>query len=55
MQDDAAPLTFTMGFLLMGVTCVVMQHFEAEAALKKLIGSFNRGTVEPLKGKKVEG
>ena len=29
----AAPLTFTMGMLAMGVTCVVMQHFEAEAAL----------------------
>ncbi|MFN3236707.1 MAG: AMP-binding protein [Pseudomonadales bacterium] len=29
----AAPLTFTMGFLLGGMTCVVMEHFEAEAAL----------------------
>ena len=29
----AAPLTFTMGMLSMGVTCIVMQHFEAEAAL----------------------
>jgi acyl-CoA synthetase (AMP-forming)/AMP-acid ligase II len=32
----AAPLTFTMGFLLMGTTCIVMQHFEAEAALKAI-------------------
>ena len=29
----AAPLGFTMGFLMTGVTCIVMQHFEAEAAL----------------------
>ena len=29
----AAPLTFTMAFLLGGMTCVVMEHFEAEAAL----------------------
>ena len=29
----AAPLTFTMGFLAMGVTVIVMQHFEAEASL----------------------
>ncbi|MBT5791637.1 MAG: AMP-binding protein, partial [Gammaproteobacteria bacterium] len=29
----AAPLTFTMGMLSMGVTCIVMQHFEAEASL----------------------
>ncbi len=29
----AAPLTFTMSILNMGVTCVVMQHFEAQAAL----------------------
>tara|TARA_R110002072_G_scaffold64_9_gene415 strand:+ start:4518 stop:5996 length:1479 start_codon:yes stop_codon:yes gene_type:complete len=29
----AAPLTFTMGFMLGGMTCVVMEHFEAEAAL----------------------
>jgi acyl-CoA synthetase (AMP-forming)/AMP-acid ligase II len=29
----AAPLTFTMGFLLGGMTCVIMAHFEAEAAL----------------------
>ena len=32
----SAPLTFTMGFLAMGTTCVVMQHFEAEAALKAI-------------------
>ncbi len=32
----AAPLTFTMAFLAMGTTCVVMQHFEAEAALKAI-------------------
>ena len=32
----AAPLTFTMGFIAMGVTVVVMQHFEAEAALKAI-------------------
>ncbi|MGV0034045.1 MAG: AMP-binding protein [Candidatus Azotimanducaceae bacterium WSBS_2022_MAG_OTU7] len=29
----AAPLAFTMGMLSIGVTCIVMQHFEAEAAL----------------------
>ena len=29
----AAPLTFTMAFLLGGMTCVVMEHFEASAAL----------------------
>ncbi len=29
----AAPLSFTMGMLSMGVTCIVMQHFEAEASL----------------------
>lgn len=29
----AAPLTFTMGMLAQGTTCVIMQHFEAEAAL----------------------
>ena len=29
----AAPLTFTMGMLSMGVTCIVMQHFEAEGSL----------------------
>ncbi len=29
----AAPLSFTMSFISMGVTCVVIQHFEAEAAL----------------------
>lgn len=29
----AAPLTFTMGFLLGGMTCIIMAHFEAEAAL----------------------
>lgn len=32
----AAPLGFTMAFLSTGVTCVVMQHFEAEAALKAI-------------------
>ena len=29
----AAPLNFTMSFISMGLTCVVIQHFEAEAAL----------------------
>lgn len=29
----AAPLTFTMGFLLAGMTCVIMEHFDAESAL----------------------
>ena len=29
----AAPLTFTIGFLLQGMTCVIMKNFEAEAAL----------------------
>ena len=29
----AAPLTFTMGFLLGGMTCVIMEHFDAESAL----------------------
>jgi len=29
----SAPLTFTMGFMLGGMTCVIMEHFEAEAAL----------------------
>ena len=32
----AAPLTFTMGFMLSGLTVVVMQHFEAEASLKAI-------------------
>ncbi len=32
----AAPLNFTMGLLAMGTTCVIMQHFEAEAALKAI-------------------
>lgn len=32
----AAPLTFTLGFMLGGMTVVVMQHFEAEAALKSI-------------------
>jgi len=32
----AAPLTFTMGFLLGGMTCVIMEHFEAEAALSAI-------------------
>lgn len=32
----AAPLTFTMGFMLGGMTCVVMEHFEAEAALQAI-------------------
>jgi long-chain acyl-CoA synthetase len=30
----AAPLTFTMGIMMSGITCVVMQHFEAESALR---------------------
>jgi long-chain acyl-CoA synthetase len=30
----AAPLAFTMGFLLDGMTCVIMQHFEPESSLK---------------------
>jgi acyl-CoA synthetase (AMP-forming)/AMP-acid ligase II len=29
----AAPLTFTLGFLLGGMTCVIMKHFEPQAAL----------------------
>jgi acyl-CoA synthetase (AMP-forming)/AMP-acid ligase II len=29
----AAPLTFTLGFLLQGMTCIIMKNFEAEAAL----------------------
>ncbi|MEX0942359.1 MAG: acyl-CoA synthetase [Pseudomonadales bacterium] len=29
----AAPLTFTLGFLLSGMTCIIMVHFEPEAAL----------------------
>ncbi|MCH7743610.1 MAG: AMP-binding protein [Proteobacteria bacterium] len=32
----AAPLAFTMGFVLSGMTCVIMQHFEAEAALRMI-------------------
>ena len=32
----AAPLAFTMGFMLGGTTCVIMQHFEAEAALRTI-------------------
>ena len=32
----AAPLTFTMAFLLGGMTCVVMEHFEASAALSAI-------------------
>lgn len=32
----AAPNTFTLGMLMMGVTCIVMQHFEAEAALRAI-------------------
>ena len=32
----AAPLTFSMGFLLGGMTVVVMEHFDAEAALKTI-------------------
>ena len=32
----AAPLTFTMGFILAGMTCVVMSHFEPEAALSAI-------------------
>ncbi len=32
----AAPLTFTLGFLLGGMTCVIMAHFEPEAALKAI-------------------
>ena len=29
----AAPLTFTLGFMLGGMTCVIMSQFEPEAAL----------------------
>lgn len=29
----AAPLTFTLGMIAMGVSCVIMQHFDAEASL----------------------
>ncbi|MDZ7685668.1 MAG: AMP-binding protein [Gammaproteobacteria bacterium] len=32
----AAPLAFTMGFLLGGMTCVIMKHFEPEAALQAI-------------------
>ncbi len=32
----AAPLTFTMGFILGGMTCIVMAHFEPEAALQAI-------------------
>ena len=32
----AAPLTFTMGFLLGGTTCIIMPHFEPEAALQAI-------------------
>ncbi len=32
----SAPLTFSMGFILSGMTCVVLQHFEAEVALKAI-------------------
>jgi len=32
----AAPLTFTLGFMLGGMTCIIMQHFEAESALKTI-------------------
>lgn len=30
----SAPLTFTLAFMSSGMTCIIMQHFEAEAALK---------------------
>lgn len=29
----SAPLAFNMGFMRMGMTCVIMEHFDAEAAL----------------------
>lgn len=32
----SAPLAFTMSLLSMGITCIIMQHFEAEAALKTI-------------------
>ena len=32
----SAPLAFTMSLLAMGTTCIIMQHFEAEAALKAI-------------------
>ena len=32
----AAPLNFTMVFMAAGMTCIVMEHFEAEAALKTI-------------------
>ncbi|MCB1647241.1 MAG: AMP-binding protein, partial [Pseudomonadales bacterium] len=32
----AAPLAFTTGFILSGMTCVIMSHFEPEAALKAI-------------------
>jgi len=32
----AAPLTFTMGFLMDGATCIIMSHFEPEAALQAI-------------------
>jgi acyl-CoA synthetase (AMP-forming)/AMP-acid ligase II len=30
----SAPLNFNMAFLRMGVTCIIMEHFDAEAALR---------------------
>jgi acyl-CoA synthetase (AMP-forming)/AMP-acid ligase II len=32
----SAPLTFTMAFMLSGMTCIIMRHFEAESALKSI-------------------
>ena len=32
----AAPLNFTLAFMLGGMTCVIMEHFEAEQALKTI-------------------
>lgn len=32
----SAPLAFTMGMLSMGVTCIIMQHFEPSAALANI-------------------
>ena len=32
----SAPLTFTIGFLMSGITCVIMSHFEPEAAISAI-------------------
>ena len=32
----SAPLTFSMAFILSGMTCIILEHFEPEAALKSI-------------------